>query len=282
VLLIGAALVQWRYLAKSNAAWVRGGQVFEQAVSGLEEIARTHGPLTHATLLLLNMPDAIDRPFVNGDGVRLALRLTSREIPQPEAQLRIVAMHASTTGRSAVRVAQDGRVFSVDLGPDVLVEDWLRDSPDYAVRSSGPHGFTIEVTPQQRRLLVAYANAGQVTLAAAIDAPPFGHTDLPSGDVACRDAAVRFAGWALDDEPDASVILEVERGSVWTPAGVAEWQRGTRPDVSALYPGFPAADRAEWNVSLSCGATETARVRVVAIDRAGQRTVIGARTIRSK
>lgn len=282
VLLIGAALVQWRYLAKSNAGWVRGGQVFQQTVSGLEEIARTHGPLTHATVILLNMPDAIDRPFVNGDGVRLALRLASRDIPQPETQLRIVAMHASTTGRAAVRVTQDGRVFSVDLGPDVLVEDWLRDSPDYAVRRSGPHGFAIELTPRQRRLLVAYSTAGQVTLATAIDAPPFGHTDLPPGDVACRDAAVRFAGWALDDEPDARVILEVERGSVWTPAGVAEWQRGTRPDVSALYPGFPAADRAEWNVNLSCGATDTARVRVVAIDRAGQRTVIGTRTITSK
>jgi hypothetical protein len=284
------AAAQWHYLARSNRGWIRGDEVFRATVSGLVALARDHGPLGPSVILLLNMPDTIDRPHVDGAGVVTALRLVQPGIPDPEGHVRVVAMHRSRTGTEEIRPVRDGRRFTVDLGDDTLVDGWMTDTADYSVVEQSPHRFAIDVKPMTRRALVAYTTAGQVRLAAEIDGVPFGFVDLPaaSKDARCDDPSLRFAGWALDDRPGLQVNVEGETArqpGVWTPLGTVDWRRGRRPDVSGLYPGYPDALRAEWNFAVACDAVRSSggamRVRVVARDSAGQAVLLGMRTVRT-
>src|SRR5258708_14477014 len=131
-------------------------------------------------ILLLIMPDSIDRPHVDGAGVAVALRLTAPGIPQPERCIRLVAMHQSRDGFADVRAARAGREFTVDLGDDTLVDGWMRDTGDYAVLQQAPHRFRIVVKPVTRRALVAYTAGRHVRLAAELDGLPCGCVELPA------------------------------------------------------------------------------------------------------
>ena len=293
---LGAALIvciagaQAEYLARSNRAWIRGDEVFRATVSGLVSLARDHGPLEQSTILLLNMPDTIDRPHVDGAGVTTALRLMQPGIAEPEARVRVVAMQDSRTGTELIRPVRDGRTFTVDLGDDRLVDGWMHDAAEYSVIEQSPHRFAIAVKPMTRRALVAYATEGRVRLAAELDGVPFGFVDLPAAaDAACEGPSLRFAGWALDDRAGVQVTIEEEaapRRGTWIRLGDAEWRRGTRPDVSGLYPGYPDAARAEWNYYVPCDAVRSSggavRVRAVARDSGGQQVELGTRMVRSK
>ncbi len=287
-LIVVLAAAQWRYLAKSNRGWIQGEEVFRSTVSGLVALAQDHGPLGQSTILLLNMPDTIDRPHVDGAGVAVALRLMHRGIPQPEGRVRLVAMQQSRDGFADVRAARAGREFTVDLGDDTLVDGWMRDTGDYAVLEQSPHRFRIVVKPMTRRALVAYTAGRQVRLAAELDGLPFGSVDLPTNAARCEGSVLRFAGWALDDQTGVQVVLEREdprQPESWTPLGSAAWRRGTLPDVSGLYPGYPDAGRAEWNYSLPCDAVRLAggvlRVHAIARDRVGQQVELGTRIVRT-
>ncbi len=288
-LVVCAAAAQWRYLATSNRAWIQGDEVFRSTVSGLVSLARDHGPLGQSTILLLNMPDTIDRPHVDGAGVPAALRLMHPGISEPEGRVRVVAMHQSRDGLADIRVLRTDRRFTVDLGDDTLVDGWMRDTDDYAVVEQSPHRFSILVKPMTRRALIASTTARQVRLVAELDGRPFGFIDLPAGDVVCDGSPVRFAGWALDDQKGVEVSIEREdprAGGSWLALGHTAWRSGTRPDVSGLYSGYPDADRAEWNYYVPCEAVRSSggavRIRAVARDSAGQQTDLGMRTVRTK
>jgi hypothetical protein len=275
--LVVVSLFQWRGLAHSNAAWVRGDEVFRSSVTGVLALAREHAPMSASTILLLNMPDANDRPHVNGAGLPTAVRLSGTELPDPARMLRVVAMHSSSAGITRIAPVREGRRFSVRVAPDGLVDQWLQDTAEYSIATSGPRHFAIDVKPGPRRSLIAYSSEGRVRLAATLNGTPSGHVDVPV-DVECR-GPVRFAGWAIDDQPGLEVIVQSRRGDAWIDLARPEWKRGTRPDVSQLFAGFPDADRAEWTLDVPCAPEARVDVRVVARDAAGDTAVIGARTI---
>ena len=287
LVIVLVAGLQWHDLARSNRSWIRGDEVFRSAVSGLIALAQTHGPLGASTIVLLNMPDTIERPYVDGAGVFSALRLMNPGIPEPEAHVRLVAMHDSPTGDEHVQVQQSGRRFTVDLGRDTLVDGWLRDTGDYTVLQREPHRFTIDLAPMPRRALVATVSSREVRLVTELDGTPFGFIDVPPGDAVCDMPTLRLAGWALDDEDGVDVVVEREDSRTpgrWAALGAAEWRTGTRPDVTALFAGYPSAARAEWGYALPCAAVRSGplRIRVVARDRGGQRIELGTRTVRPK
>lgn len=286
ILIAAVAAVQWRYLHISNRTWIQGDRVFQSVVHGLADLARAHAPRGPA-IFLLNMPDTIDRPFVDGAATIVALRLMPHGMAAPERDVRIVAMHAASGSGGEVRVEQaDGR-FIVDVGRDTLIDGWLRDTSDYAILERGPHRFTVRPTPIRRALIAAWSR-GQVRLVADLAAAsvPFGSLDLPAADAACGDNTLRFAGWALDDEDGVEVRVErddARRAGSWILLGAAEWRSGTRPDVSAAYPGFASVDRAEWNFGVPCAGPAAvplpARIRAVARDRGGREVVLGSRLV---
>jgi hypothetical protein len=276
--LILAALFQWRGLSRSNAAWILGDQVFRSSVTGVLALAREHAPLSASTILLLNMPDANDRPYVNAAGLPTAVRLSGSELPDAARMLRVVAMHSSTTGTTRIAPVREGLRFGVRLAPDGLVDQWLQDTPEYTVVTKGPRHFSIDMKPGPRRILLAYSSEGQVRLAAALNGTPSGHLVTPAADAECH-GPVRFAGWAFDDQPGVEVIVQRRSGAAWIDLPRPEWKRGTRPDVSQLFAGFPDADRGEWTLDVPCTPGADAEIRVVARDAAGETAVIGARTI---
>ena len=288
VLLAGAAAVQWHYLARSNRTWIEGYDVFHGVVSGVTGIATEHAPIDRTVIVLLNMPDAIDRAGLDGGAAAVALRLMKPGIDAPEAHLRIVALHDRAPGGGAVRVERAGLRFTVDVGQDTLVPAWLRDTDDYSVVERATHRFTVLLKPGVRRALVASWSEGRVQVVAQIEGTglPFGSVDLPAADATCSSPTVRFAGWALDDEDGVEVFVERDEGSgSWSRLGTAEWRTGTRPDVAAAFHGFQSTDRAEWNYWVPCAGAGAvplpARIRVVARDRGGRQTDLGTRTIRN-
>src|SRR5258708_38131140 len=102
----------------------------------------------------MNLPDAIGRPFLDGGGAFVALRLMPKGIETPELRLRIVAMH-EPAGPGEGRVEQADRRFTVDLGQDTLVDGWLRETPEDSVIDRAPHRFTVLLKPGSPRALVA-------------------------------------------------------------------------------------------------------------------------------
>lgn len=286
VLLAGAAAVQWHYLARSNRTWVEGYDVFQGVVSGLAGIARDHAPLDRTIIVLLNMPDAIDRAGLDGSAASVALRLMKPGIDAPETHLRIVAVHDRAPGGGVVRVEQAGARFTVDVGPDTLVPAWFHDTDEYSVVEQAPHRFTVLLKPGARRRLVTSWSEGRLQIVAQIEGSglPFGSVDLPAADATCAGPSVRFAGWALDDVDGVEVFVERDDGrGGWTRLGPAEWRSGTRPDVAAAFRGFQSTDRAEWNYYLPCAGDGAlplpARVRVVARDRDGHEADLGTRLV---
>jgi hypothetical protein len=281
-LLAIAAAGQWVYLARSNATWVRGDEVFRSVVSGIASIAERNRPMDTSAIVLLNMPDTINRGCVDAAGVPTALHL-SGALPDPGNQLRMIAVHDSPPKAEPVVVQRDGTLFRVDLGSGRLIEPpcLARTTAEYAATSDDPHRLDVRMQAMTRRAIVVYATGDAVREAAVLDAHPFGFVDLPANDATCEAGALRVAGWALDDREGLDVRIEREDAGGWTPIGSARRERGTRPDVTGLFPGYPAAGGPAWEFQLPCSGIHAAtRFRVVARDSAGQEAILGVRTVR--
>jgi len=280
--LVLVAAVQWHYLIRANQSWRHGDEVFRSIVDGVIAQTRAHPPAATTTVLLLNAPDTIDRPYVDGAGIAIAVRLMTAAAHAPEPHLRIAAMVDSPTGDEPVTVHREGQTIDVQLGPGTLVDGWLRNGDEYSVLRRGPHAFALELKPSPRRTVVAYTTRRHIETLAVLGGVPFGFVDLPAAPRAsCDGPAVRLSGWALDDEPGVSVVVAREDDA--TVVGTASWKSGTRPDVESLFRGYPAADRAGWDFELPCSlvpAAGTLPLRVVARDTAGQQVTLGRRTLR--
>jgi hypothetical protein len=83
--------------------------------------------------------------------------------------------------------------------------------------------------------------------------PPFGSFDTPSDGASGVTGAVAMTGWALDDTGVTRVEIyrsplagepTSPNGQVYI--GEATLVPGARPDIAALYPTYPLADRAGW------------------------------------
>jgi hypothetical protein len=287
VVLAVLAAGQWVYLARSNATWVRGDQVFRSVVSGVASIAGRQ-QMQKSTIVLLDVPDTIYRGCVVAAGLPIALRL-QQALTDPASQLRMVAVFDAPPRESAVAVQGSGSVFTVDLGSGRLIEPPClgRTTPEYTAISGDPHHLDVRLQRMTRRAIVVYASNDDVRVAGLVDASPFGFVDLPAGDVECGAGGVRLAGWALDDEEGLEVRVEQRStaaspsspGPDWKAIGPAHWAGGPRPDVAAQFPGYGDGHDPAWEFRLACAAVD---VRVVARDRAGQETILGVRTVRRR
>jgi hypothetical protein len=128
-------------------------------------------------------------------------------------------------------------------------------------------------------------------------AAPFGFFDTPQDGTTNVSGAIPVTGWALDDSSVARV--EIYRDPVAGDAppspngkifiGVATFVPGARPDVAALYPTYPHAERAAWGYMLltnmlpdigaqkARGGNGTFTLYAYANDDAGNTTLLGAR-----
>ena len=270
------------YLQRSNRTWVEEDAIFRSVVSGLRQLVSQHGPPARSVFFLLNMPDTIERPFVDGGSVWSALRHTLPEWPQADMHVRVVAMHTGRTAADGRVTTQSGR-FTVDVGDNTIVPEWLRDTEAYAVVSRSTNSFTIEMKPSVRRAVVGYWAGGEVRFLSEIPPTglPFGSVDLPPADPVCQ-GSLRFAGWALDETGPVTVMVSrQEPDGSWSPVGQIGQPSGARADVTAAFYDFASSDRAGWDYSMPCdalGSSPTA-VRVVAADAQGNTTVIGTRVV---
>jgi Concanavalin A-like lectin/glucanases superfamily/Bacterial Ig domain len=87
--------------------------------------------------------------------------------------------------------------------------------------------------------------------------PPFGFLETPANNTANVHGEVAVTGWALDDVGVTKVQIFRDpipgespgsNGKVYI--GDAAFVQGVRPDVLAIYPTLPMADRAGWGYSL--------------------------------
>lgn len=278
--LVGAANIY--YLRQSNRTWIGEDAIFRSVVSGLRRLVADHGPAARSVFFLLNMPDTIERPFVDGGAVWSALRLAPPGWPRADSHVRIVAMHTGRTAADGRVTAHNGRI-TVDVGPDTIVPEWLHDTEAYSVVARSASRYTIEMKPAVRRAVLAYWAGGEVRFLSEIPATglPFGSVDLPPADAVCQ-GSLRFAGWTLGESLPLTVTVSRQQpGGGWTPIGDVTWQAEPRPDVAAAFYDFAAVDRAAWNYSMPCDAvgSSPAAIRVAATDARGRTTVIGTRMV---
>ena len=101
---------------------------------------------------------------------------------------------------------------------------------------------------------------------------PFGVLELPQDDAACS-GTLRFSGWALDDSAVAEVAIGIRGGQKLGSGAVIPNQR---PDVAAVFTGYPHLDRTGWEYFLPCGQLTGNRdqIEVTAIDHDGNSTLL--------
>ena len=118
-------------------------------------------------------------------------------------------------------------------------------------------------------------------------AVPFGFIDIPKEVVTCNGQDADLQGWALDEEGIDRIVVAVESSKAAAQSlveiGVA--QRVARPDVTAVYPGYPDSQNAGWTYKLPCAvvanqaSANSARIHVIARNRSGATATLGIRPL---
>jgi len=124
--------------------------------------------------------------------------------------------------------------------------------------------------------------------------PPFGYLDTPIDGATQVTGSIPVSGWALDDIGVAAVEIKREPVSNESPGNIgpdglvyigdADFVEGARPDVEAVYPMYPLADRAGWGYMLLTNSLPNQGngvyvLHAIAYDMEGQRTELGVKTI---
>ena len=125
----------------------------------------------------------------------------------------------------------------------------------------------------------------------AVSTAPFGSFDTPVDNTTGVSGSIAVTGWALDD-------IGVKQLTIWRgPIGAepvysnglvyigdAAFVAGARPDVAALHPTTPNANRAGWGYLMLTNALPgngngTFRLYAIAVDQDGNQTNLGSKTI---
>jgi hypothetical protein len=113
--------------------------------------------------------------------------------------------------------------------------------------------------------------------------PPFGSFDTPIHGSTVY-SSIPVTGWALDDYGIDSVKIYREQGNTLVYIGEGVFVEGARPDVEALYPGYPNNTKAGWGYLMMTNlfpgsGNGTVVIHAVATDVAGKTTTLGTKTI---
>jgi hypothetical protein len=220
----------------------------------------------------------------------------------------------ATPGRMNVGVTSDGHVTpSQRLGVEVVGRgriEWRVTCSDPAVvlsRASGDGSADINVSVARpgggtadRRVTITItaprSSTPRLTIPLLIrsingaGAPPYGSFDAPA-EGATVGSSFDLGGWALDDVGVAKVEAWREPGARERTAGrglirigAVKFSRGTRPDVAAMFPDAPMADRGGWSfgVQLPPQVTGPVRLHVLVTDVEGHVKDLGVRSVVAK
>jgi hypothetical protein len=120
-------------------------------------------------------------------------------------------------------------------------------------------------------------------------AAPFGVMDTPVEGASGIAGSLAVGGWALDDSGPVTVAIyrdpvAPEPAGTLLPVGNAVFVEGARTDVANGYPTYPNSTRAGWGYLLLTNmlpnrGNGTYRLHAIAIDAAGQQTMLGSRTV---
>lgn len=109
--------------------------------------------------------------------------------------------------------------------------------------------------------------------------PPFGELSTPSQGQELS-GSIPITGWALDDVGVESVKIYLVDGSKRNYIGDAAFVEGVRPDVEAIFPGYPNNNRAGWGYMLMSyflpgNGNGDYTIQADALDQEGKSTVLG-------
>jgi hypothetical protein len=282
VLIIWHAAVLVENTKRVHAA---GVMVLNIARSFVDEV-REHDAGGRSPIFLLNLPDNLGGTYVFRSGFSTAVRLVVPDAADLLSRTTYVATHgiAKESDRAVVR-HESADAFAIEVAPNELIQRQLGDGPRHHVLSVTRTGYRVQFRNPLPTLVLAFSG-GRIEYAgnAKPQAEPFGAIDIPSDGVRCQGASVMFAGWALDDEGVDRVRIERSDDSTGVAPrtfGEAGWRPGARPDVAALFPSWPAHDRAGWEFELPCAVVpaDGVRVRVTAVDRQGHSFTLGERQV---
>jgi hypothetical protein len=233
-----------------------------------------------------------------------------RPNPQDPPRLDVSRTHMNFTvmlaGTNVDTFTGSQRFFIVNTGGGTLEwtinpsDNWIKVSPASGIGdalvsvSINPAGLTIgenigslfisapgaEDSPQTMTIYLRVAHNSEET-------PPEGSFDTPLQG-AWVSGSIPVTGWAIDDVEVTAVTIYRDpgpgEGNDWVYIGKGVFVEGARPDVEALYAGYPNNSTAGWGYMmlthfLPNGGNGAITLHVEAVDTAGHKTLLGSKTI---
>ena len=282
----------YEHLRQLNPA-TEGATLHSQFVIGangneLFATAREGGPHGHGTIfkLTINEPNPVQFNVIyaftggaDGSSPDAGLALG----PDGNFYGTTVGPYTSESGRGVYRVTPTGDLTVLHSFAPQDTQPFAPltipgDGAIYGTTRGGPSNLAV------RSILYRIANVFPVA------APPFGSFDTP-GEGQTVAGEVPVTGWTLDDAEVTAVDIyraplagEPTQPNGLVRLGSATFVEGARPDVAALYPGYPLNTRAGWGYMLlsnvlPSGGNGTFTLTAVASDSSGNQTTLGQRTI---
>jgi protein O-mannosyl-transferase len=275
-----------RALDRNNKAWAAAARLtygisttFADALNG-----RWHAG---EAVYVLNAPDNVRGAFVWRRGLHEALALMSPAVKDAVPRTHVLTVHTVVDETAPITVQERSpSAYALRLGSGSLVGG-PSETPFWKLDEWSASGFTAQFKPAAGQGLVVYFTPERTVAAGtlAMTPVPFGVVDLPTGNVDCSAQDPQIVGWALDSTgiDRVAIALENDRDDTPTELGVA--QRVPRPDVAAVYPGYPDSQAAGWMFTVPCTAikkgtgADAVRVRVVARNRQGTTAILGTKAV---
>jgi len=237
------------------------------------------------------MPTQVtNRASVSGGGSATANASDPTNIvPLPTCSYQINPISASpdgTGGRTSVTVTtQTGCAWTA--APNV---PWISNVTASGI-GNGAAFYTVAPNTGAARMGTATIAGQTLTVNQAAGSPdttpPFGSFDTPIDNTNNVVGAIGVTGWALDNvgvtkvEIYRDAVTGEPKGSFgYIFIGTAVFVAGSRPDVQALYPNLPNANRAGWGYQLLTnflpnGGNGTFKLHAIAFDAANNTVEVG-------
>ncbi len=277
-----------RALDRTNRTWVTAAALTRSQTSSFGELMRQHGR-PGQPVFVVNVADNVRGAFIWRRGFHEALRLTSPDQVAAMAGTHVLSVYQVWDENAPVQVLRkNAHTFEFRLASG-SVAGGPSATALYALTNWSAVGFTAEFTPAAGRGLVVYFSPHEARVAGRLEmsAVPFGFIDIPKEAVTCNGQDPDLQGWALDEEGIDRIVVAVESSNAPTPSlvevGVA--QRVARPDVTAVYPGYPDSQNAGWTYKLPCAvvanrvSANSGRIHVIARNRGGATATLGIRPL---
>lgn len=285
-------LMAWHtvVLVENAVRWRQASEMARGIIDSFADGVRRYDPDARKTIFLLNLPDNLHGAYVYRRGFYPAIQLFAPDVASSTVRTFGIATNSFGKLRDRTTAVQSAsNRFGIDVAPGQLIQPSIPASAWYKIVSQTPSAYEAEFSDVVSSGIVFHTTRARVEYVGATVSRglPFGSLDIPADPAACTGPAVRFSGWALDNQAIARVSVEaVDDAGTPRHLGDALFAApGTRPDVAALYGWLPNSDRAEWNFFLPCTVVAAApggvlRVRVTAVDTEGQPADLGTRLIR--